>query len=208
MNITTNENGDFVISNIEGDYFCSKEGKAEMLERFVRIIDCSEKGDKEADTLKSALNSLLQVYEYAEKQDDFNKLVWLNECHLYTQDLAKRITERTKSDEAQINKDFSQKEPYVIACPACGGTAKLMYRGYLSFYTCSKCGIEGDLSEEVEEAAYKWNSHSAIKNLKDAVSIAEKHHVDAGTLNRMAIGILEQIYKNGGVLHGKFDKEV
>ena len=83
-----------------------------------------------------------------------------------------------------------------------------MYRGYLSFYTCSKCGIEGDLCEEEEEAAYKWNSHAAIKNLKDAVRIAEKHHVDAGTLNRMAIGILEQISKKGGVLHGKFDKEV
>ncbi|EHL68431.1 hypothetical protein [Cloacibacillus evryensis] len=208
MNITTNENGDFVISNIEGDCFCSKEGKAEMLERFVRIIDCSEKGDKEADTLKSALNSLLHAYEYAEKQDDFNKLVWLNECHLYTQDLAKRITERAKSDEAQINKDFSQKEPYVIACPACGGTAKLMYRGYLSFYTCSKCGIEGDLSEEIEEAAYKWNSHSAIENLKDAVRIAENHHVDAGMLNRMAIGILEQIYRKGGVLHGELAAEI
>ena len=51
------------------------------------------------------------------------------------------------------------------------------------------------MSEEIEEAAYKWNSHSAIENLKDAVRIAENHHVDAGMLNRMAIGILEQIYR-------------
>lgn len=83
-----------------------------------------------------------------------------------------------------------------------------MYRGYLPFYICSKCGREGGLAEKAEGAAYQWNSYDALKNLKEAVSKAEYYHMSTAGLKRMAIGVLKQIYKEGGVLHGEFDKEV
>lgn len=203
MNITKNENGDLVISNFEGDFLCSKKNKIEYLEQFVRLMDFELEDGEEASAIKRALTSLLNAGENAEKQDVVNELIWLNDCYIHTKMLANLITERAKSDEAEANDKNSQEEPAVINCPTCGGTAKLMYRGYLPFYVCSQCGREGELAEQVEDAAYQWNISEALSKAKKAIEIAERSHVSVSVLNRVTMGILEQIYKEKGILHGE-----
>lgn len=209
MDITLNKKGnlEFLMTKYEClDY--REETKVKYLEQFVQLMNMEKELGDQSFHWHRALISLLSAGECAEKQDDFHGLVWLNECHSNIQSLVKRITERTKPGEPQANKKTAQEGPDVNNCSSCGGKARLMYRGYLPFYMCSQCGREGELSEETKDAAYKWNSYDALKNLKEAVDKAERCQISAAGLKHMAIGVLEQIYKEGEGLHGELDKEV